>query len=133
VLRKAALDCFAFLAMTTVIILKNLVERAQCIMSQPSTAYKILTADQWSQFQTDGVFHGAPIDIADGYIHMSTADQLSETLSKRFAGKDNLTIAEVDLTGFGADLKWEVSRGGALFPHLYAPLPLAAVTAVRGA
>jgi uncharacterized protein (DUF952 family) len=99
----------------------------------PTTAYKILTADQWKQFQNDGLFHGAPVDIADGYIHMSTADQVSETLAKHFAGQDNLTVAEIDLTRFGTDLKWEVSRGGALFPHLYAPLPISAVSGVSSA
>ena len=102
-------------------------------MPHPTTAYKILTADQWTQFQTDGAFTGAPIDLADGYIHMSTADQLSETLSKHFSGQDNLTIAEIDLTNFGPDLKWEASRGGALFPHLYAPLSMAAVRSSRPA
>lgn len=99
----------------------------------PTTAYKILTADQWVQFQHDGQFHGAPIDIADGYIHMSTAEQLAETLAKHFAGQDNLTIAEIDLPSVGTNLKWEVSRGGALFPHLYAPLPMSAVIAHRPA
>ena len=102
-------------------------------MPHPTTAYKILTADQWIQFQTDGQFHGAPIDIADGYIHMSTADQLSETLAKHFAGQDNLTIAEIDLTHFDANLKWEVARNGTLFPHLYGPLPMSAVIAHRHA
>ena len=97
------------------------------------TAYKILTADQWAQFQRDGLFHGAPVDVADGYIHMSTSDQLEGTLSKHFAGQDNLTIAQIDLTQFGEVLKWEVSRGGALFPHLYAPLPIAAVVGSRAA
>ncbi len=102
-------------------------------MPHPTVAYKILTADQWAQFQADGIFHGAPIDIADGYIHMSTADQLSETLSKHFSGQDNLTIATIDLTSFGPELKWEPSRGGALFPHLYAPLPMVAVIDVQSA
>jgi beta-hydroxylase len=91
------------------------------------TAFKVLTADQWAAFQLDGVFHGAPVDLADGYIHMSTSDQLEETLAKHFAGQSGLTIAEIDLSGFGDALKWEVSRGGALFPHVYAPLPMAAV------
>jgi uncharacterized protein (DUF952 family) len=91
------------------------------------TAFKIFTADQWAQFQTDALFHGAPIDLADGYIHMSTADQLEETLAKHFAGQSGLIIAEIDLSPFGDTLKWEVSRGGALFPHLYAPLPMSAV------
>lgn len=94
-----------------------------------ATAYKILTADQWAQFVAQGLFHGAPVDLADGYIHMSTADQTAETLARHFAGQQGLIIAEIDLSGFGETLKWEVSRGGALFPHLYAPLPM---TAVRG-
>jgi uncharacterized protein (DUF952 family) len=98
-----------------------------------ATAFKILTADQWAQFTADGAFAGAPIDISDGYIHMSTADQVAETLAKHFAGQDGLVIAEIDLSGFGDALKWEVSRGGALFPHLYAPLPLEAVIATRNA
>jgi uncharacterized protein (DUF952 family) len=91
------------------------------------TAFKIFTANQWAQFQAEGTFAGAPIDLADGYIHMSTADQTEETLTKHFAGQSGLVIAEIDLSGFGDALKWEVSRGGALFPHLYAPLPLFAV------
>ena len=96
-----------------------------------ATAFKILTADQWAQFQRDGSFLGAPIDMADGYIHMSTAGQTGETLLKHFAGQLGLVIAEIDLSKFGPALRWEVSRGGALFPHLYAPLPLSAVVAVE--
>jgi uncharacterized protein (DUF952 family) len=91
------------------------------------TAFKIFTVDQWAQFQSDSLFVGAPVDLADGYIHLSTADQLRETLAKHFAGQGGLVIAEVDLSGFGSALKWEVSRGGALFPHLYCPLPMGAV------
>jgi uncharacterized protein (DUF952 family) len=94
------------------------------------TAYKVLTADQWGQFQANGIFHGAPIDVSDGYIHMSTAGQLEETISKHFAGQTELVIAEIDLTRFGETLKWEESRGGAMFPHLYAPLPRTAVVSV---
>ncbi|MDB5701517.1 MAG: hypothetical protein JWL66_1716 [Sphingomonadales bacterium] len=94
-------------------------------------AFKILTADQWQQFQTDGAFAGAPVDLADGYIHMSTADQLDETLSKHFAGQTGLVIASIDLDVLGDALKWEPSRGGALFPHYYGKLPLSAVTATR--
>ena len=97
-----------------------------------SRAYKIFTADQWAQCQSDGVFYGAPIDIADGYIHMSTADQCAETLTKHFAGQTGVVIAEIDLTEFGDALKWEVSRGGALFPHLYGSLPLSAVLSFVG-
>jgi uncharacterized protein (DUF952 family) len=95
----------------------------------PATAYKILTAAQWAQFQADGVFHGAPVDLADGYIHLSAADQLQGTLDKHFAGQDGLIIAEVDLAVLGDGIKWEVSRGGALFPHIYGALPMAAIIA----
>jgi uncharacterized protein (DUF952 family) len=98
-----------------------------------ATAFKILTTEQWAQFSRDGAFHGAPIDLSDGYIHLSTADQLQGTLDKHFAGQDGLVIAEVDLSGFGEALKWEVSRGGALFPHLYAALPMSAIVASRPA
>ena len=93
-------------------------------------AFKILTADQWSQLKRDGVFHGAPVDLADGYIHMSTTAQVDETLSKHFAGQSGLVVAAIDLTACGDAVKWEVSRGGALFPHLYAPLDVKAVLRV---
>lgn len=95
------------------------------------SAFKILTAEQWAAMQRDSAFAGAPVDLADGYIHMSTAAQLEETLAKHFAGQRGLVIVEIDLSGFGDALKWEVSRGGALFPHLYAPLPMAAVIATK--
>ena len=96
-------------------------------------AYKIFTASELAQFQTDGVFTGAPVDLADGYIHMSTAEQLDETLAKHFAGQSNLVIAAIDLTQLGDALKWEVSRGGALFPHYYGALPIAAVIKTEAA
>lgn len=91
------------------------------------TAFKILTAEQWAQFQADGIFHGAPVDLADGYIHLSTSDQLQGTLDKYFAGQSGLVIAEVDLAALGDSVKWEEARGGALFPHIYADLPMSAV------
>ena len=97
-------------------------------IANPDTAYKILTSEQWAQFQADGVFHGAPVDLADGYIHLSAADQVAGTLDKHFAGQTALVIAEVDLAVLGDSIKWEASRGGALFPHIYGPLPMAAVT-----
>lgn len=98
---------------------------------QPTTAFKILTADQWAQFAADGVFHGAPVDLADGYIHLSTSDQVQGTLDKHFAGQTGLVIAAVDLAALGDAIRWEVSRGGALFPHCYAPLPMSAVLRVE--
>lgn len=96
-----------------------------------TTAYKVLTADQWAAFERDGTFTGAPIDLVDGYIHMSTAEQLDETIAKHFAGQSNLTIAEIDLAALGDAIRWEVSRGGALFPHLYGDLPMDAVISTR--
>lgn len=94
-----------------------------------SQAYKVLTASQMAQFLADGVFAGAPVDVADGYIHLSALPQLAETIDKHFAGQGDLFIATVDLAALGEAVKWEESRGGALFPHVYADLPLSAVVA----
>ena len=96
-------------------------------VSSPPVAFKVLTADQWEGLQSSGVFTGAPVDLADGYIHLSTADQLEETLAKHFAGQANLTIADIDLTALGDTVRWEASRGGQLFPHIYGVLPMGAV------
>lgn len=93
----------------------------------PVTAFKILTAAQWAQFQADGLFKGAPVDLADGYIHLSTQDQVQGTLDKHFARQDGLVIAEVDLAALQPVIKWEISRGGALFPHIYGDLPMTAI------
>jgi uncharacterized protein (DUF952 family) len=93
--------------------------------------YKIATAVQWRDAQASGVFRGAPIDLADGYIHFSTAEQVAETLAKHFAGVLDLLLIAVDPSSLGTALRWEVSRGGQLFPHLYAPLPVAAALRVR--
>lgn len=101
--------------------------------AHPLTAFKIFTADQWTAFVRDGRFAGAPVDLADGYIHMSTAGQLQGTLDKHFAGQAGLVIAEIDLTHFGEAVRWEVSRGGELFPHLYDELPFGAVIGHRPA
>jgi uncharacterized protein (DUF952 family) len=100
-------------------------------MTAAATAFKVLTAQQWADFEREGVFRGAPVDVADGYIHLSTAEQLEGTLAKHFAGQSDLTIAEVDLTPLGDAVRWEESRGGALFPHLYGELPMTAVVAVH--
>ena len=98
---------------------------------QIATAYKVLTADQMAALERDGIFAGAPIDLDDGYIHLSTHAQLTETVNKHFAGQLDLWIAAVDLEAMGDAVKWEPSRGGQIFPHLYAPLPLDAVIAYR--
>ena len=82
-----------------------------------------------AHLETQGMFAGAPVDLADGYIHLSDASQLDATVVKHFAGQDDLHIAAVDLAALGDAVKWEPSRGGELFPHVYAPLPLSAVIA----
>lgn len=95
----------------------------------PDIAYKVLTGGQLAVLETDGQFAGAPVDLADGFIHLSTAAQLDETVAKHFAGQNDLHVAAVDLPVLAGAVKWELSRGGALFPHIYAPLPLSAVFA----
>jgi uncharacterized protein (DUF952 family) len=89
--------------------------------------YKICRVPEWHEAKREHVFHGAPVDLADGFIHFSTAAQLAETAAKHFAGEAELVLVAVDSQRLGAALKWEPSRGGALFPHLYGSLPLAAV------
>lgn len=84
--------------------------------------YKIIAAEAWAAARQKGVFAGAAIDLADGYIHFSSAAQVEETASKHFAGEANLLLVAFDANQFGTALKWEVSRGGALFPHLYTTL-----------
>ncbi|MFB8344756.1 DUF952 domain-containing protein [Brucella cytisi] len=93
--------------------------------------YKIAPRDLWAQAEQAGSFTGAPVDIADGYIHFSTATQMRETTAKHFAGQQNLLLISVNASALGAALKFEVSRNGALFPHLYGELPLAAVLKVE--
>ncbi|MFK7819518.1 MAG: sulfurtransferase, partial [Planctomycetaceae bacterium] len=89
--------------------------------------YKICPTELWGEAQEAGVFTGAPIDLRDGYIHFSTAGQLAETAGKHFADQHNLLLLTIAAHSLGDDLKWEPSRGGALFPHLYAPLQLSDV------
>lgn len=84
--------------------------------------FKILSIAEWRAAETTRVFRGAGIDLADGYIHFSTAEQAAETAAKHFAGKSDLVLVAVDAERLGSALKWEVSRGGALFPHLYGTL-----------
>jgi uncharacterized protein (DUF952 family) len=94
-----------------------------------AVAYKVLTAGQLASLERDGSFAGAPVDLADGYIHLSTADQLAGTIDKHFAGQDDLQLLAVDLEALGDAVRWEGSRGGQLFPHVYAPLTLETVLA----
>jgi uncharacterized protein (DUF952 family) len=93
--------------------------------------YKICDAALWREAERIGAFAGAGIDLTDGYIHFSAPDQVAETAAKHFAGQHNLLLIAVAADLLGPALKWEPSRGGALFPHLYGPLPLSAVRFVR--
>lgn len=97
-------------------------------MSSP--VYKIMTVQMVDAFRSSGQFAGAEIDITDGYIHFSTAQQTASTLAKHFAGRDGLALVTVDPNALPEPLRWEPARGGDLFPHLYAALPWAAVLAV---
>jgi uncharacterized protein (DUF952 family) len=93
--------------------------------------YKIAPAALWRAAQAQGRFHGAPVDLADGFIHLSAADQVRETAAKHFAGQSDLMLIAYDAQTLGAALKWEVSRGGALFPHVYGPLDPAQALSAR--
>ncbi|WP_181708366.1 DUF952 domain-containing protein [Chthonobacter rhizosphaerae] len=93
--------------------------------------YKIAPRPLWEEAERTGVFQGAPVDLADGYIHFSTAEQVGETAAKHFAGQTDLVLAAIRPELLGEALRYEPSRGGALFPHLYGPLALAHVAWVE--
>ena len=98
---------------------------------RPDVAFKILSRADWRAALAEGRYDGSAVDRADGYIHLSAADQLEATAAKHYAGQAELMLVEVDLTALGDALIWEPSRGGALFPHIYGPLPIAATRAAR--
>ena len=89
-------------------------------------AYKLVDRAEWDAALAEGAYAGSAVDLADGYIHMSTASQLAETARRHYAGRTGLVLVEVALAPLGGALKWEASRGGDLFPHLFAPLPATA-------
>jgi len=91
------------------------------------TIYKIVPALLWQEARRTGRFDGAPVDLADGFVHFSTRDQVAETATRHFEGQTDLLLVAVDAAALGDKLLYEPSRGGALFPHLYAPLMLDAV------
>ncbi len=93
--------------------------------------YKIFRADEWAAFEAAGETLGAPIDLADGYVHISTGTQVAETVSKYFGGVEGLQILALDPDTLGDALKWEPSRGGALFPHLYRTLRMEDIAWVK--
>ena len=96
-----------------------------------ATIYKICPRALWQEAESARVFRGAPVDLHDGYIHFSSADQVAETAAKHFAGQDDLLLIHVNSALLGERLVWETSRGGALFPHLYGALDFSAVTKVE--
>ncbi|MET0430233.1 MAG: DUF952 domain-containing protein [Microvirga sp.] len=93
--------------------------------------YKICSARLWQDAEERGFLPGSPDDIRDGFIHFSTAAQVVETVARHFAGRTDLVIVAVDATALGDALRYEPSRGGDLFPHLYGPLAVAAATWAR--
>lgn len=95
----------------------------------PDLAFKVLTAPEMEALERDGVFAGSEADARDGFIHLSTCEQLTETVDKHFAGQDDLHVAAVDLKAHGDKVRWEPSRGGQSFPHLYEPMRLESVAA----
>lgn len=97
----------------------------------PACIYKICPEEGWREAEAAGRFVGAPVDLADGFIHFSTEAQVRETAARHFAGMEGLLLITVDAGALGDKLRWEPSRGGALFPHLYGPLSLAAVLRVQ--
>jgi uncharacterized protein (DUF952 family) len=96
-----------------------------------TTLYKICPVTLWKEAERAGIFSGSEADRRDNFIHFSTAGQVVETAAKHFSGQPDLLLISVDAAGLGDALKWEPSRGGALFPHLYGRLPLAAVNRVE--
>jgi uncharacterized protein (DUF952 family) len=90
--------------------------------------YKVCETAEWRAAKAAGTYGGAKVDLADGFIHFSTAGQLRETVRRYFAGNGNLMLIEVKVAALTDELKWEPSRGGDLFPHLYGDLPMAAVS-----
>jgi len=85
--------------------------------------FKICRTAEWAEAVRDGVFRGSPVDLRDGYIHFSTVAQVAETAARHFAAQSDLVLVAVDVAALGDKLRWEPSRGGALFPHLYGDLP----------
>jgi uncharacterized protein (DUF952 family) len=99
-------------------------------MGAHGTIYKICTAAEWREAERVGAYRGSAVDRRDGFIHFSTAAQAAETAARHFAGQHDLMLIAVDAGALGDKLRWEPSRGGALFPHLYGELPLSAVRRV---
>jgi len=96
-----------------------------------SRIYHVCPWPAWRAAEAEGVYRGGALDKRDGFIHFSAADQLVATVETYLAGQPNLALLEVDPAALGAELRWETSRSGAAFPHLYADLPTRAVADVH--
>jgi uncharacterized protein (DUF952 family) len=108
----------------------NELERNNGLGTRVRTIYKICPASAWREAERQGIFRGSADDLRDGFIHFSTAPQVAGTARKHFAGQTGLFLIAIDTDALGDALRWEVSRGGELFPHLYGDLDLGHVTAV---
>jgi uncharacterized protein (DUF952 family) len=93
--------------------------------------YKVVSQQEWADAERDGAFRGAAVDLRDGYIHLSDGEQVEQTVALYFADRDDLVLLTLETERLGVALKWEPSRGGALFPHLYGKLPLDRVVSAR--
>ena len=115
--------------MAKIVLCENRLKRefAGAAKAVAALVYKICTAANWREAEQAGAFHGAGVDLTDGYIHLSAPGQVVETAERHFAGQRDLMLVAVDSTALRAALKWEAARDGALFPHLYGPLSLDAV------
>jgi len=98
--------------------------------AHPALIYKVLRPAEWAELEAVGQFAGSPDDRRDGFIHLSTAEQLETTIAKHFAGESEVIVLEFAAASFGGALRWEASRGGALFPHVYGVLPASAARIV---
>ncbi|MFO1088479.1 MAG: DUF952 domain-containing protein [Hyphomicrobiales bacterium] len=97
----------------------------------PQHVFKIFRPEEWAAFEKEGRFEGSADDRRDGFIHLSTGEQLAESIRRHFADATEVVVASIEAAALGADLRWEPSRGGQLFPHHYGVLPRSAVTAVE--
>ena len=99
-------------------------------MDDAKSIYRIAEADDWARAQAEGAYHGAALDQRDGFLHLSTREQVAETLALHYEGREGLILLTVSVAAVEPDLRWEPSRGGALFPHLFRSLSIEDVTGV---
>lgn len=101
------------------------------VFNHPTVIYRLIPREAWLEAERAGTFHGSAHDLRDGFIHFSTAAQVPETAAKHYAGQAELLLLHVSVSALAAPLRWETSRNGELFPHLYGALPVSAVHGVE--